>query len=537
MELKYNITELDKSSLLQNSIKYKYRLYIVDNSKNILDLLEGEKIQNVGEYNIDSQSDVRRTSSFTIQLDARFKNKSIEKKLFSWIGFNFNLQIGIFNLRQEDYIWYECGYYAITSANTSYSSIGNQLSVSLSDWIVKLDGTKNGVIGGSPTIIIPVEDDNGNKTIIKQALIAFLKLSTDVTDYIIDDIGEFYGLPENNPDWEQYRKNRPDWNVLPHDLEFDGSATILDIVRSFCQLYPNYQYYFDTYGNICVSMIPSCENSIIVLDNNYLQKILVADDTESVDYDITAIKNVTEVFGQTYEVDWMSESCSTSSNIYTINLDNYSAYKSNEYVAFMPNTNNISNMKLRINSLEVIPIYLEESTTYIDANIMDANEVYVIKIKKVSGRFVAYYLGQYQPHALCVLTNNTCDPIYTKQYFAEKYNCDVKNVVFRVEDSPFAIQKIGEVLDYKAGGDFENIESDSVAIENAIYYNRQSTSFNDVITITTKMIPFLDVNEKVSYCKKQEQKTLEYIIKSISHNLESMTTTITMYRFYPLYYD
>ena len=78
--------------------------------------------------------------------------------------------------------------------------------------------------------------------------------------------------------------------------------------------------------------------------------------------------------------------------------------------------------------------------------------------------------------------------------------------------------------------------SDSVALENAIYYNRKSTTINDTVTITTKMIPFLDVNLKVEYKKQQDNEVKQYVIKSISNDTESYTSSITMYRFYPLYY-
>ena len=160
-----------------------------------------------------------------------------------------------------------------------------------------------------------------------------------------------------------------------------------------------------------------------------------------------------------------------------------------------------------------------------------------MQIKKINGEYVAYYLGKYQPHALCVLTNNANDSKYTKEYFSKKYNCDINNILLRVEeDSPFAIQKIGEVLDVKLGDDFENIISDSVALENAIYYNKKSTTINDTVTISTKMIPFLDVNLKLEYKKQQDNESKYYVIKSIANDTESCTSQITMYRFYPLYY-
>ncbi len=168
---------------------------------------------------------------------------------------------------------------------------------------------------------------------------------------------------------------------------------------------------------------------------------------------------------------------------------------------------------------------------------LEANETYVLRIKSSGTNYVAYYLGQYQPHALCVLSNNENDSVYTKSYFAKKYNCDERNIVIRIEEeSPFAVQKLGEILDVKTGEEFDNILSDSVARENAIYHNRKSSSMNDTINIATKMMPFLDVNEKVEYRKQQETDCKYYIIKSISNDMGSMTSQITMYRFYPLYY-
>jgi hypothetical protein len=88
----------------------------------------------------------------------------------------------------------------------------------------------------------------------------------------------------------------------------------------------------------------------------------------------------------------------------------------------------------------------------------------------------------------------------------------------------------------KTGKQFDNILSDSVAKENAIYYNKQSSSIYDTVTITTKLLAFLDVNEKIEYKKQQEEVSHHYITKSIEHSLESETSQITMYRFYPLYY-
>lgn len=533
--MKYNITQEDKELLLQDSLDYKYRLLVLNNNGNILDELFC--IMSVGNYSIDSDSNIRRTTSLTLLLDDIYQSISIENKIYDWIGLSFELQIGIYSIRKDDYIWYKCGNYLITDGSTSYDATTNSITISLSDNFAKLNGTRNGQIGGAPTIVIPNEENDGSIITIKQATEGLIKSETDIKNYIIDDIGQFYGMPQNNPDYEQYRKDNPKWNQLPYDLEYNAGNTVGDIFSEIKDLYPNCQMYFDIYNTFCFNLIPSCEYDPITLDNEFLQKIIVASDSENVTYNIQDIKNVTEVFGVDYEVDRYSESCSSSTNIYTVLLDNYTNYSSSDIIAFIPNVTNIENMKIRINSLPALPLYYEYTTTYIESNLVEQGKTYVLQIKKVNGEYVAYYLGKYQPHALCVLTNNANDSKYTKEYFSKKYNCDINNILLRVEeDSPFAIQKIGEVLDVKLGDDFENIISDSVALENAIYYNKKSTTINDTVTISTKMIPFLDVNLKMEYKKQQDNESKYYVIKSIANDTESCTSQITMYRFYPLYY-
>ena len=533
--MKYNITQEDKDLLLQGDFNYKYKLLVLNKNGSILDELDC--ISSVGTYNIESESDIRRTTSLILYLDDSYQSMSVENKIYDWISLNFELQIGIYSIRKDDYVWYKCGNYLITDGGTNYDATNNSISVSLSDNYVKLNDTRNGQVGGAPTIEIPNVDDKGNIITIKQVTEGILKSETDITKYIIDDIGQFYGMPQNNPDYIQYRKDNPKWNQLPYDLKYEAGCTVGTILSEIVKLYPNCQMYFDIYNNFCFNLIPSCEYEPVTLDNEYLQEILISDNSESVTYDIQSIKNITEVFGAIYEVDRTSTSCSLSTNIYTITLDKYEGYSSGDIIAFTPNASNIANTKVRINSLNTLPLYYEYTTDYIDKGLLEKGKMYVIQIKRVNGNLLAYYLGQYQPHALCVLTDDANDKIYTKSYFAKKYNCDVRNITLRVEkNSPFTVQRLGEVLDVKTGDEFENIISDSVAVENAIYYNRKSTSMNDTVTITTKMIPFLDVNVKVEYQKQQDNEVKQYIVKSVSNDTESNITHIVMYKFYPLYY-
>lgn len=532
--MQYIITEEDKLLVQQNNIKCKIRISVLSPNNSILGVLTG--VTEIGSFNIDCDSDIRRTSSLSIKLDDFYND--IEAKIESYLNLNFKFEIGILNCRTSDYKYYQVGVFCMTDSNTTYDSSTNTLSLSLSDNFSKLDGTRNGQIGGAPTITIPTEYD-GIKNTLKDAMITVLKNETSIVNYIIEDIGEYYGMQQNNDSYLEYRTLNPEWNVLPYDLEFNAGDTISSIVTEIRDLYPNCQTYFDIYDNFCFDMIPSNDKSPIYLDNNFLQSVLVASNSESVKYDISSIKNVVEVFGKTYDVDRYCETVKTSDNIYALTLDSYSDYVNYQLIAFVAPINNSDVMYININEIGMIPIYKEYTSNFIEKDTIIAGEMIVVKIMRDTNlNYVAYYLGQYQPHALCVLTSDINDTTYTKQYFSEKYNCLEKNIAFiESSENPFTLQKLGIIFSSNSGEEYDNIYSNSVALENAKYLIYKSSLLNDTVTLTTKLIPWLDVNVKVSYQKRQDNNINTYLIKQISHDFSNGTTSITMCRFYALYQD
>ena len=208
---------------------------------------------------------------------------------------------------------------------------------------------------------------------------------------------------------------------------------------------------------------------------------------------------------------------------------------------------------------------------------LEADIVYCFKIERHVGSdtlppVVAYLLGQWQVHALDALTNgdtskdyyekiistnsegdvifdNSGQPMYhtvrpkdkngnyikmySEEYFRYKYNCEHVHLTV-VEDSPFVVQKLGEIVDVRNNEDAGNSDSDYLALINARYINWQNSRLTDTVTIQTLLVPFLDVNMKVSYKPQRSNEEYEYVIKNISHDLSSMVSSITMYRFYPL---
>lgn len=565
----------DKDLILQNDIKYKYKLNIVNFNGSIIDVLYG--MSAVGEYSINSDSLSRRSTSFTMLLERRYRDEkiSVEDKLYSWIGYNFILYIGVYDIRNVEYIWFPCGKYTITEANTSYSASENSITVNLTDLFSKLDGTKNGVIAGATNTVIRNVDENGNMITIKNVIISLLKkLNTlkIIKGWNVTEVGELNGIDKFNKDYMKYRKLHPEWNQLPYDLSYDIGSSYGDIISDITELYPYCQSYFDERGTFNFKIVPIAKKEIFEMDseehiiyptpeltNDYIQKILLAESTESVDYDITTIKNITQVFGKSYDIDYYIDiddeldlntydhaDISYSKNNdcyeigYSVNGEYYDSYEVGDIFCIkIKDTNDFENMSIKINNLVPLSI-VNQSTKYpIEINEIAANEFHNFIIGFVSndgqtgdghGNYVMYYLGQYQPMAMCILSDGSVS--YEKSYFAEKYNCNEKYIKIRIDEkSPFSIEKIGEIINIKSGDSFDNILSSSMALYNAEYYNKQSTTMMETITISTKMIPFLDVSKVVTYKKANSDNEQYYMIKSISNNLEQMTSSITMYRF------
>ena len=90
-------------------------------------------------------------------------------------------------------------------------------------------------------------------------------------------------------------------------------------------------------------------------------------------------------------------------------------------------------------------------------------------------------------------------------------------------------------MDVKTGGEYEHITSDSLALSRAKWENWKNCRLTDSITLTTNLVPFYDVNIKLMYQNSNSNTPEQYIIKSVSHDFSSGTSTLSLMKFYPLY--
>lgn len=379
------ITQEDLLIVLHHSADkcLKLKIEVLDQNQRIIGNLECG-IQS-GSMSINGESDVRRTANFVIQPTLKEKIKLTENSLL-WLNKDIRMSVGLFNPRTKQYKYYPLGYYVYTDTSGTYDVTTDSLTINCSDFMKKLDGTKNGQLG-SLVISFPAyqEDEETGEVIkyniIRNAVIKILEQLARITNYRIDDIGEYKALPEYNDDWKQYREENPTWNAIPYDQEFSAGSSILSILTTFRDLYPNYEMFFDMESNTFVCQLkPICYEDDIFIDNSFLKRVLISENTS---VDMTTVRNICEVWGQVIETDFYNEECTYADNIYSSTIEEYEeGYYNGDTIALKIPSVNKEGAKLKINKYEAIPILNEATEEPIKANELKQNEVYAFKIKK-----------------------------------------------------------------------------------------------------------------------------------------------------------
>lgn len=545
------ITQEDLLIVLQHSADPRLRLKIevLDSDQQIVGTLECG-LQS-GSMAINGESDVRRTADFTVQPTLKEKIKLTENSLL-WLNKDIRLSVGLYHPKAKEYKYYPLGCYVYTDTSGTYDATTDHLTISCADFMKKLDGTKNGQ-SGSLMISYPAYKENAETgevieyNIIRNAVIQTLEKLAHITNHRIDDIGEYKALPDYNDAWQDYREENETWNAIPYDQEFSAGCSVLSILTAFRDLYPNYEMFFDMETNAFICQLrPMCYEDDVWIENSFLQRVLISENTS---VDMTTVRNICEVWGKTIDADFYSEECSYENNTYAVTVAGYEeGYRTGDTIGIKIPATNLADAQININNLGAIGIFHEDGEEPIAADELKPNHVYAFKIRKklenAQEVTKAYLLGQWQVHAINVLSDGKKSgqfvtgsdgeeyELYSKEYFQEFYNCDRVDMTV-IANSPFTVEKLGEIPDVKTSGEYENITSDDLAAARAKWENWKNCRLTDNITITTALLPFLDVNKKVSYKRSDSDTEHQYIISSISHDFSGFTTTITMYRFYP----
>lgn len=443
-------------------------------------------------FNNNSDSDIRRTCNFTIiPTDSSF-DITYGSKI--WLDKYVKIYKGIkVNQYDEDYEWTNMGIYLVDNPNQTYNATTNTISISGLDLMSKLTGLRNGNLDG-----IPYSIPQGSN--IREAMISLLELA-GFTNYSIDDV--------------KITIDSTTTTNTPYEIKVDVGGTIYNLLTQLRDIVSDYQMYFDVDGVFCFNRIPSGKNQQIIVDDDIWNNVLI-NYSRNISY--SDIKNSIIVLGKTHDVSHFGNgtvttdssgnsicSCSISSFVST-----FSSTSDGTVFGFTTNQdisvsgNNI--IKLKINSNTAFPLCEESISASTMIKTLTKDVYYVVKFVWNSGESYFDFLGQVQPTAE-VKETNPLSPYYVNG-------------------------SMGEVRIVLSGGEYDNIYSDSLALQRAKYELYRRCRLNDSVTINCVPIYWLDTNMAISITLPNKQgieETNNYLIKSIS---TSNNQSITLMRLY-----
>ena len=471
----------EQYQLLKQPITKRYiKLYILN--------FNFQRVNEISGYLIscsvagDANSDLRHNCKVSLSVtDSSF---DIQSGGQIWLDKYINPYIGSTNLLTQEIVWENQGIYLINAPSWEYDATTNVLNLEGLDLISKLTGLRNGELEGLPTTIL--QDENVRNAIL--AIMAEAGFSSDrcIVSECINSDGTIQSVP--------------------YDISVQQGSTVWNLLTSLRDILPQYQMYFDKDGYFHYDLIPSGANMFSDFDDDLLKEILIK---ETINTDFESVKNYIEVYGKTHDVQFFGEidSISTVSNISTINLTINSLAVIDEYVMIGWVTNSaISSDGIKLNVNE-----------WGDKKLVDYNGNYITSLPDD-----LYCVAQYQ-------SNNTWLFLGHLQAQAIYYDNN--------PDSPFYTDGTNNVIRHVCvGGDYENIQSDELALERAKLEIYWRCRLNDSISLSVIPVPWLEVNTLFTHAVKNGRNKEQWIIDSYSVDYtETGEMSITAHKYYPLY--
>jgi hypothetical protein len=453
------------------------KINLLNFSYQVIDSLEGNAI--AGSINIDANSDIRRTCSIELVVTDSSFNVQSGGKIF--LDRYIQIYVGVDDIHSGDTVWFNEGIYLINQPSYKYTAETNTLSFDGVDLMGKLMGLRNGYLIGTT-----YEIAQGSN--IRDAIIAALALG-GFTKYIVE-------------------QNETTLTV-PITLSYNQGSTIYDMLAGLRDIEPFHQIYFDVDGVFHYDLIPSGQNeNVSVDDSTWVNNVI----SEEIQVDFESVKNSIEVYGLSHDVKNYPTNTVYTGDTIQFTIPSVTALSENLIIGFtlVSDVHMSSGIKIQVNSLSA-------------AYLVSRNGLISLTYTQLSGG--VYYAAMYQSNGTWLLLGH-------QQAYAQYKDVN--------PNSPFYIgSDIGEIKYVCYGGEYENIQTDSLALQRAKYELYVRCRLNDTITLTSVPIYYLDVHQLVNYTPKANNSsntTYQYITQSISYDLSvDSTMSITMSKFYPAY--
>lgn len=473
----FNIAQEDYNVVKQRISNRYLRLNLLDFQYRTVDEINGNMIS--CSVSCDADSDLRKSCTVSLVVtDSSFDIKAGGKIFLDRYIQPF---VGIENIYTGKIQWYNQGIYLINSPTWRFDAITNTLSFAGLDLMSKLTGVRNGQLEGIPTII--KKDEN-----VREAMIATLALC-GFNKYLIDECKLEDGTIQ----------------PVPYDIEIDQGGFAYDIISALRDILPQYQVYFDNNGVFHYEKIPTGDDQPVLITDDIWKNLLISEDIAP---DFESVKNYIEVYGRTHDIDHYASSIAVTGADLTLTIPSIGSVVENTLIGFTPTVDIAGNIRISISGKSGFANLVDSKGNNITAL---AKDTYWVANYQANGTWL--FLGHLQAQAKYSDTN---------------------------PDSPFYVDgPVGRIRQVLYGGEYDNIQSDELALERAKLEIYWKCRLNDSINLTLVPIPWMDVNIVVSHAPKNSIEENRYLVKGFSVDYaETGTMTvklITLYPYYPVY--
>lgn len=231
-----------------------------------------------GSIQANGASAVRRTLSLSMVAKPEIAN--IEN-LDNEIAINKKVKVYIGRLVENEIMWFNCGFYVISSASVNQSTSGWTISISGKDKMALLDGTAGGTLPTAVTFHEIFEDlGDGNYKIDYPTIYQIIQEAVNhygeipLHDIIINDLEKVakvlikyiggkpiyfaenyasFAYAEDAIHTQKYTYGQDvgyEFTAFtyPGELVLAAGATVVNLLEKICQILGNYEYFFDLDG-------------------------------------------------------------------------------------------------------------------------------------------------------------------------------------------------------------------------------------------------------------------------------------------------
>lgn len=473
------ITQSQYNTAHQNIRNTYIRVNLLNFQFLTVDSLEGNLLK--GSVSIDANSDMRRTCNIELVVTDSSYNVQAGGKI--WLDKYIQIYVGIDDIRTGETSWTNMGIYLINQPSYSYDAQTHTLSFQGVDLMAKLTGLRNGYVtglAGEDKVVISVGQN------IQEVIIGILK-ENGFNRYIVSECQNVDGAIQN----------------VPYEMEFEQGSTWWDVLVALRNILPSYQMYFDVDGVFHYDMIPYKADDPIRIDLNTWDNNAIS---ESVDVDFESVKNAIEVYGVIHEPPFFCDKDKATVTGSAISLTVNESFELKEYtmVGFVLPSDVSGNITININNTGA-------------KNLVNSSGQNITSLAKNT-----YWVIIYQANSTWLFMGHA--------QAQAKWQDNNPNSPFYVGGT------IGKIALPLYGEDYENIQTDELALERAKYEIYLRCRLNDTINVTTVPIYWADVGWKVNYRPLGGDVINQYLVQSISVDLApDGKQTWNLSRFYPLY--